>query len=354
MLSVLHSIVRKVVMLTIAGCLLSPPLRAQLFGFLDTEEDTAYVEDLSDKLMVRALATQKFNKYTLGQYGYNENLTYRATKNYNAGIGFSYDWIGANLTFQIPNANRGQRTRFFDLQSFFYFTKAVVDLYALSYKGYNIDDYYQMRPQSFREDLKVQNYGMNVQYILNAKRFSYRAAFVNNQIQRKSAGSVLIGGGLHYTNVTADSAVIPPGFHKDVFFGGHPFNQSNSISLSVNAGYGYTFVFWEQFFATASLVAGPGINYVSLNTEATGDKDRHVHGQWQGVLRGATGWNGERYAVTLQYTNYIGRNNMPVTDGWQQLQTGGARIMVARRFTLKKKTVDAIDELEEQLIPELN
>lgn len=329
---------------------------AQDLSFLSAEEDTAYVTDLSDKLMVRALAMQKFNKYTLGEYGFSENLTYRATKNYHLGVGFTYDWVGANLTFRLPypDEKKAVHTRFFDLQSFFYFTKAVVDLYAISYKGYNLDNYNIGAPQRFREDLKIHNYGLNVQYILNHKRFSYRAAFVNNQIQRKSAGSVLVGAGLHYTHASGDSAIIPRDFHGGAFLNSDPFNISNSITLLVNAGYGYTFVYKENYFVTAALVAGPGINYVRLKTEATDAKDNHVHSGWHGVFRGAAGYNGEVYAMTLQYTNYVGRNNIPITDGWQQLQTGGARVTITRRFNVKKKFAETFDELEEELIPKLN
>lgn len=333
--------------------------QAQLSRFLIPGSDTNYVNDQSDKLLLRALGMQKFNTYSLGEYRNIESLNYRANNSYHIGAGFHYKWIGANLTVRLPyinNKNYG-KTRVFDFQSYIYLNNIALDLYALSYKGYYFRDNHLLNPHPpiprlIRNDLYVSNYGLNFQYIFNYSHFSYRAAFIQNQRQLISAGSPIIGGGLHYKHANADSAIIPSALSLTDYYSGNNFNKSAVYSLGVNGGYAYTHVFGKYFFITASASVGLGVNYSSLQTETTGAESGSLNLQLHAIMRGAVGYNAERYFIGVQYYNYISRNNMPVPAGWQQLQTGNIRITYARRFQLNEKTKAKLEEIENKILPE--
>lgn len=340
-------------------CLVATPSKAQLIDFLSLGTDSTCINDRSDRLLVRIFGMQKFNTYTLGEQRAGENLTYRANNNYHLGLGFHYKWIGANVTFKLPyfNNNNYGKTKFFDLQSYLYLNSIAIDLYVLSYRGYYFADNHLLNPQPqsprlIRKDLYVGNYGLNFQYIFNYKKFSYRAAFIQNQCQIRSAGSPIVGGGIHYTRARADSAIVPNTLNDIDFFGGSNFNKTGVFSIGVNGGYAYTYVFARNFFATAAVLVGAGINYSALKTDATDYRDSRVNGQLHTILRGALGYNTNKYYIGLQYNNYISRNNMPVIDSWQQLQAGNLRLTFAKRFQLKQKTAETFEEIEDKILPE--
>lgn len=332
---------------------------AQLIDFLSVGSDSTCIADHSDMLVLRVLGMRKFNKYTLGQYGLNNNVAYRANNNYHAGIGFHYKWVGANLTFKLPyfTGDKFGKTKYFDLQSYIYANRFALDLYILSYKGYYLADnsilkspYDQHR--LIRPDVHSANYGANFQYIFNYKRFSYRATFVQSQCQLRSAGTPIAGGGIHYSRAKADSAIIPANI-KDDLYHGSSFNKSGVFSLAINGGYAYTYVFARHFFVTASLLLGTGLNYTTI-TDITDNSTAKLQAQLNAVMRAGVGYNTPKYFVGLQYTNYTSRNNMPIQDTWQQLQTGNVRLVLAKRFKLREKTVKRLEEIEDAVLPDID
>lgn len=332
---------------------------AQLIDFLSVGTDSSCIADYSDELTIRILGLRKFNKYTLGQQSFSNNVAYRANNNYHIGFGFHYKWIGTNLTFKLPyfTSNDKGETKFFDWQSYIYLNRLAIDLYVLSYKGYFLGNNRILQPPAnnnilIREDLRTGNYGMNFQYIFNFKKFSYRAAFVQSQCQIRNAGSFIMGGGIHYTNAKADSAIIPQNIKYSDFYSGSSFNKSGVFSVAINGGYAYTYLIKKNFFVTASVLLGTGLNYSVLKTEATGITNSRIQGQLHAIIKAGAGYNTDKYFIGLQYTNYVGRNNMPILDTWQQLQTGGTRLTLAKRFKLHKKTVKKLNEIEDAILPD--
>lgn len=357
-------IMRRLVLCAVLLCFIETRVHAQLLDGLSIGADSACYNDQSDKLLLRTFVMQKFNKYALGNEGIASNVTYRANDNYNIGFGGHYKWLGINFSFQMPFVNSDDskygKTKFFDLQSYLYLKKIAVDLYILSYKGYYLanSDILKNPPVDreymVRNDLHTGNYGANVQYIFNYKRFSYRAAFVQNQCQMLSAGSPIIGTAIHYTRVKADSAVIPNHALDESFFNGHQFNKSGTFALAVNGGYAYTQVIKTHFFITGALLVGVGANYTALKTDATGIRDNKISSQLHGIVRAAAGYNTEKYFIGVQYMNFVSRNNSAINDAWQQLQAGNIRITYAQRFTLKKKVVKRLEKIEDKMKEQLD
>jgi len=352
--------------------LLSSPVHAQkqawtqkVFNWLKVDNDSAYVTDLTRKLTVRAFGSNKFSKYTPGDYGFNRNLSYSANNNYNIGVGATYKYVGFNIESKIPFINndvaRYGKTKFLDLQTFLYLRKFTVDLYYLSYKGYYLSDREIIttpvaEPDAYpqRPDLGTRNIGLNVQYIFNNRRFSFRAAFLQNEYQKKSAGSFMAGGGIHNIRVRADSAVIPVDIRFPGYFGNNSFNNSNTTNLFINAGYAYTLVIHQHFFVTAALMAGPGINYTVLRDDGRQSKEDRASAVISGTIRGAAGYNSKYYFVGVQYINFINRNSTPVAGAWQEFQNGNMHLTLAKRFRLQRKTQKAFDKIENKVKEELH
>ena len=331
-------------------------LRAQGLKLLSEDHDPGYILDLREYLTVRVFGANKFATYTPGDYGYKEKVTYRANDNYNLGVGFFYKFFGVNIAVKAPFVNndidRRGRTKYLDAQAFLYKRNLTADFYYRTHRGYYLKDpmilntHTESNTFPQRPDLRTWTGGANLQYILNGGRFSYRAAFLQNEQQKKSAGSPVFGAGLHVTGVEADSAIIPGNIVYSTYFENSTFNKSNVVSVAVNAGYAHTLVVQQYWFATASLVGGAGVNYTTLKDNETGASKAKAGLQLDAILRLSAGYNSEEYFAGVQYINFINRNNAPIPGAWQQFQSGNIRLTLAKRVKLGDKTQARVDKIE--------
>ena len=336
-------------------------LQAQILSKLNPAPDNEYVADLSDMFAFRIYGSNKFTGYKLGHNGYNERLVYRPNSNMNIGFGGTYKFLTINIGFPAPFINNDKdkygKTKFLDLQSYVYMRKITIDLYAQFYNGYylaNRDalstypgiDSYMRRP-----DIKTKTLGATVEYIFNNKRFSYRAAYLQNEWQKKSAGSFLAGGGFHYVNMQADSSVIPSAIADKTFFDGVNFNKTGFVNLTANAGYAHTFVIAKHFFIMGELLAGIGGNYTQLKDTRI-DATRTGFGlNLSGTMRVAAGYNSERCFIGLHTVDYITHNASPTPNTWQEYETGNIRFSIVKRFTVKKPLPKPLNKVFKSDLP---
>ena len=114
------------------------------------------------------------------------------------GIGFNYKSIGLGFSVGLPTTDESNekygQTRRFDLQISYYGTKIAADGYFQEYEGYYLANPGSVTnwnnanyPQS--ADLRVVSLGGTIHYIFNSDKYSYKAAYLRNQIQKKSAVS---------------------------------------------------------------------------------------------------------------------------------------------------------------------
>lgn len=331
--------------------------------WLNVKNDKRYIEDHTKDLTVRLYTNNKFSRYVIGQNGNGERLPYSTNDHLSLGLGFNWRFIGLNVGVKMPFVNGDDRrfgkTKGIDIQSFFYFRKLQVDIYGQAYDGLYVANRTTLnRPRvgdvfPYRSDLKLRNFGINGQYIFNNRRFSYRAAFVQNEYQKKSAGSFILGGAIYHFRADADSAILPRDLKFPGDFWRNGFNQSRVTSLAVNAGYAYTLVIRKHFFMTASFAVGPGLNYTSLRDVAadknSGGLDYHLNG----TLRLAAGYNSPGYFAGVQYIRLTNKDGISDPATWQQFETGSFRVTIAKRFKLnrkfEKKVLNAIEDVKDDV-----
>jgi hypothetical protein len=334
--------------------------------WLETENDTSYIEEHTEDITLRVFGSRKYNNYDIVDNGIvdgsitdnglvntkdSKEVLYRPNTPFNIGVGFNYRFIGVNIAFNLPAINKESgeygSTRMLDLQTHIYTRKLVVDFYGQLYKGYyiantrrlisnlgsNIGSY---NVEMVRPDASNLNLGLNVQYVFNAKRFSYRAAYLQNDYQKKSAGSFLVGGEIFGMRMKADSGLIPSYIQKAGFFNGENFYRTRVLSAAANAGYAHTFVYKKHWFATLSLSGSLGLNYTVMNRERENDL-RKVGVQLNNNIRVSIGYNSSRYFAGIHYVDLNARSQSPVPDTYQTMGAGNFRISFARRFTLKKQ-----------------
>ena len=87
------------------------------------------------------------------------------------------------------------------------------------------------------DPISVKTVSLDAYYLFNGKRFSYCAAYDQSVIQKRSAGSFMVGGMYYYSNVEYDQ-----GLNADFIFFMNDVGRMKQSMISVGPGYAYNFV----------------------------------------------------------------------------------------------------------------
>lgn len=245
------------------------------------------------------------------------------------GIGTFYRSIGIWTGLRIDAFDKNKKGLSLDLQLNQYGDRFSNDFYFQYYQGLYLENpegfsRFSPIPTStlYRKDLQVLNYGINTNYYFNWKKFSIRAAFIQSEFQKKSAGSMVIGGSFANFNFAADSSIIP----NSELFVAQSIRSGNFLSFAGNFGYSHTFVWKKHLYASMSAIAGPGLSSWSyLIDDASGNKGIRPSIRFGG--RFSLGYNSERFftgisAVFDQFTIFFNDNNIQYTYGNVRLFIG--------------------------------
>lgn len=308
--------------------------------------DTTYIKSFYRKhITIRAFESNKFNNFKF--IDQKQKLIYKPNDHSNLGIGAHYKFISLNLGVYVPLFDKNNdiygKTRQLDLQTHVYIHKFIIDLYGQFYKGYylaNSDKAIYNNPPdkvAIRPDVATRNISIVTEYVFNGKRFSYNAPFYQNEIQKKSAGSMLIGGGLYHTYLSGDSSFIPTNINYNGFYNHYAFTTARNTAIGFSIGYAYTFVIKKHFFITGALSGGSGLNYASLSDSI--DVKHRLGYQLNVTTRLAAGYNTDKYFAGITYIRLTTETNAIERQTAQQVSSGNFRFILAKRFALKKTLI---------------
>ncbi len=234
--------------------------------------DTTYITSYADNFALKLIASNKFNSFRVLDHSTGSSIKYRPDRKLNLGVGVAYKWFALDLVF---NFGIGEETEFenkeaFDFQATVFGGKHYISGAYQYYYGYQMsglngvpDD--AIPPDNIRGDIRTAFTALQYLFAYNYDRFSLKAPFIQNEIQRKSAGSVLLGAKFQLFTMDADSSIIPSG--SEMYFNENAnITSVLSSSFGVSAGYMYTYVFKEHFYITASAIPGIGIELGDYKT----------------------------------------------------------------------------------------
>ena len=314
--------------------------------------DTIYYKNYPHSLTLRFYFSQKYAILNFKPLDNSKNLEYRANTKVNMGLGFTYNNFTLNgaLGFGFINNkynernqyNESGKTKSLDLQLHLYPNGWAGDLTVTSYKGfyaypqgYAVDNpnfYY------FRPDLKFNLFGLTAYRVSNSKRFSYRAAMVQNEWQKRSAGSLLYGGGIYYSSFKGDSSIVPPKVTSS--FAQTGVDNFHFISVGPGIGYAYTAVAAQHFFIMGSLIANANIYFLTdeNNNNNSSTKTNKVNFEPVAIVKAAAGYNGNVWDVSINWAGNAFLTKDPLASKTGYLSTGNFRINLAKKIMLKKKS----------------
>ncbi|MFT4032039.1 MAG: DUF4421 domain-containing protein [Siphonobacter sp.] len=292
--------------------------------------DTSYISTYNGQLTGRVYLSQKYSSLRL--YNGSTRVIYRPNTTLNLGVGATYQSLTLNLAYGFPFLNQNDakgKTKYLDLQSHLYGRKWVYDLYGQFYRGYYLStpyiplfttssgEYYK------RPDIYLRMVGLSSYHLFNGHRFSYRAALVQNEWQKKSAGSWMTGAEVYYGSIGADSTLIPMTYQPQT-----EIRRVHFFKIGPGVGYAYSWVLNRHFFATASLTGNLNIN---ITKEYIADeKLNRVNVRPNLNYRAVIGYNSQLWNVSLSLVNSdVVLSGETLTN--YLIRTGNYRLNVARR-----------------------
>jgi hypothetical protein len=307
----------------------------------DFQHDTAYYETFPQKTTVRLYLSKKYVHLNFPSNGNAEDLEYKANPKLNLGAGITIKNFSINLfngfSFLNKNSDEKGKTKGFNFQVHVYPRKWAIDLLYISPKGYHLepegmagvpaDKFY------YREDVKTTFFGISAYQVPNKERFSYRAALLQTEWQKRSAGSIIYGGEFHHGVVQGDSALVPALYHGIYPQAG--INKINVLSFGPGAGYAYTLVMAQHFFITGSMVINLDVNFIREEDEVR--KEKNVSLNPSGVFKAAAGYNGRKWNVSANWAGSSLSMQGSLTPENYKFSSGNIRLVVAHKFDRHKK-----------------
>ncbi len=322
---------------------------SQIFhGTERVKYDTSYITAYDDELTTRLYLSRKQNGYNLSERLFNPFIKYRTNDNLLLGIGYTYSFMTLNLAVKMPFINKDDdlygESKYIDLQSHMIFRSYIVDLYLQWNRGYYIQNPADLFPgygdepyKPVRGDLRTNVVGLNVQYLFNSERYSYKASFLQNQFQRKSAGSPMVGIEGYWVLGMTDSVMVggdipPSGFLRD-----QPFHQADIFNVGLNGGYAYTFVWRESLYFSLSTAVGlsGGYNWIR-NTSTSATYNTGLTLGLSNTTRISLGYNNASWYVGLSLIRFTMTNHVGEDRNWIGYHTGNIRLNLVKRFITKR------------------
>ena len=277
-------------------------------------QDTSYIQNYSDKFILKLIGVTKYNYFEAGDRKLNSRVRFRPDRRINLGLGFSYKWFAIDLAFNVGIGEKsGLREKdFLDFQGSIFSSKQFIIASYQYYYGYQMNKIKGIEIEDFpatsiRQDIRTISFGLQYFFALNYDQFSLKSSFIHNEIQKKSAGSFLLGAGFGVYSLSSDSSIIALEL-EDYFNQKLHLTDFSSTNLSINFGYMYTFIFADYFYLTASLVPGLGVNKGDYSTDFRKPYNTHLY---LGLLTmNSVGYNSERIFGGFKFTSDLFRTNI--------------------------------------------
>lgn len=294
--------------------------------------DTTYYIYFPNSITGRIYTSQKYTRFNLKAKGAPE-LQYLPNTTFNLGVGATYHNFSLNLAYGFGFLNpdkKKNKTKYLDLQGHFYRPKWVTDFEGQIYKGFHLSKGFLANPDKnyYRSDMHVTLFGISQYYIFNSKRFSYRAAFIQNEWQKKSAGTLLAGAEVYYGVVKADSSLIPLSLQEK--YPQKNLNKINYFSIGPGIGYAYTQVLSHHIFLTGSITGNLNFSFANEHLEENATSHFSVNPVTR--FRLAAGYNSRSWNISANWVS----DNLPFAglenNTNYRFNTGNYRIIIAKRF----------------------
>lgn len=313
----------------------------------DTVLSNTYFETYHNRLQVFGYGIHKYTSFHLSNpEQIDSKLKFKPNGTFDFGAGFNYEWIRLALALDLAQVNNNEQlygtTRKFDLQIDLLSRRWMYGINTAYYKGYYFDNPETLLEVELsvdtaikRPDLRTLHLGVQANYVFNNEKFSLKAAVVNNERQKKSAGSVLLGWYASGYSIKGDSAIIyrPANqYHIDSW----EVRAVRSLSMGASIGYAYTVVCCKNFYASAGGMIGLSFQLIDVNSNASefGNFQKDIAPRLN--YYASIGYQDDKNLIGISFWNDSYEVHAPNAFDFTYTY-GKLRFFYGRRFTIAKK-----------------
>lgn len=248
--------------------------------------DSSYIEPQHYNYTVMLQNTNTYEEYTLSSHS-GQSITFAPDVSYRLGPYLGWRWVFLGYTFDLKHINlRSNHTskKEFDLSLYssmlgidLFFRQTGNDYHVQRMNYGNELDTSPIKNASF-DGFHSSIKGFNLYYIFNHRRFSYPAAYSQSTVQRRNAGSMLLGVG--YTRHTLDVdwdkfqslvnrhlGTVDKDGNSIMVDSALMFNKVKYSDVNVTIGYAYNWVFAKNWLFNASASMGLAYNQSSSDSD---------------------------------------------------------------------------------------
>lgn len=300
-------------------------------------QDDQPIIDLSDKFLARIYTVTKLNSLEIENLRTDDVIQHLPNGGTNLGLGFNYKRLGLGIAVGLPRNSESQRkfgkTRKLDIQGSMYGKTIGGEAFLQHYKGY-----YNSNPEDFLDwnqdtrpqlpSMEVWSVGLVGFYIFNSKKYSYRAAFVKDEIQNKSSGSFLAGIFGNLDESSTDNGFIPEEYPDSIKVNVNVKKFSN-IATGISLGYAYNLIIRKKILAGIALLPGFGFQnttYETLSDERVNKNQAAAQLQ----VRAALGYEHKYFFINI--TGSVNWRSIELNPYNFNLSTEQFRFILGKRF----------------------
>lgn len=246
--------------------------------------DTTYIEPQHYNYTFMLQQTTTYEKYSLSNKA-GQKVVFSPDMSFRLGPYIGWRWVFLGYTFDLSHISMSSEhtsKKEFDLS--LYSSMLGVDLFwRQTGNDYKIESFSMgnnantsaIRDTPF-SGIKSSIRGFNLYYVFNHRKFSYPAAYAQSTVQRKSAGTALVGIGYTRHKLDIDlqaleqvvseklSPTLGSVAHIDTTL---MYSKVKYTDVSMSGGYAYNWVFAKNFLFNISLSLGLAYNSSSSDIE---------------------------------------------------------------------------------------
>ncbi|MDQ3534108.1 MAG: DUF4421 domain-containing protein [Bacteroidota bacterium] len=297
-----------------------------------------YVKSYSEFMNVRSITSFRNLSINVSERGQSPIADYSPNNRGFIGFGaFIFD-LGIEVAFKYPKAFEKDKevygsTDFIDIQSHIYGKTVNFDLTYQKYEGFylsNVNDFEHFASDEIkvpvRGDLKATNAIINILYLFNSDKFSFRSAYNQTEKQLKNAGSFLVINSFNYFRLQGDSVIL---YSQtiDPFSNGTSLLDGKFYTFSILPGYAYNLP-WKNFLLNFTLSAGAGIQHQVYVLEDREDNSWQIEPKIN--FRSALTYDNNKFFGGINY--FIHNSYSSVNDMRIHSEVSNFRIFAGYRF----------------------
>jgi hypothetical protein len=275
--------------------------------------DSSYVSSFPTKPLGKVFVNNKSHDFYLRTVS-GRNIQYKPGRANGYGFGLVYHQLALEVSFTPPqkfNINQSSSNGRFDINTTLFNNRYGVDLLFQNYRGYEMDQPESILPSWNPENAFIRNdivstfIGLNFFYVQNPRKFSFRSSFMGDQIQHKSAGSIIYGAYLNTLNIQGSEAIVPDSainINSDMI----GIKRIGNASAGFLMGFGYNFVLHKGLFFSLVGIPGMGIALGGKSERGYFTSGPRLFPQVMLNARASLGYNSLKWHTSLQWIENLG------------------------------------------------